>query len=157
MQRAVPCCSEPFAATHSLLESVTTCARHTIGPECVAANVLRPAAWSHNCLRAVALDFSAGTIDVVGKATTSEVTVPMAMLLVPIVLVACIWLASETRFGQTDGPRRLDGPPFTSQGRLWLALGSLVLSIVMAKLGIPFFFVLLPPVFLVFRSGSRRE
>lgn len=81
----------------------------------------------------------------------------MALLLTIVLLAICAWLAFEAPSGRSDDQRPLERGLFVSHGWLWLALGSLVLSVVMAKFGIPFFFVFIPPVFLVFRSGSRRD
>lgn len=79
----------------------------------------------------------------------------MLALVALVALAACTWLALKSPSGEPDEDRPPTHAGLTTAE--WVSLGSLALSAVMAKLGIPFFFVFLPPVFLVFRSGSRKD
>ena len=74
-----------------------------------------------------------------------------------IAIAVCIWVAASLASG--DGgflSRRPDSDaPLGISRTGWLALGSLVFFALMARLGLPFFFLFLPPVFLWFSGRSE--
>jgi hypothetical protein len=71
-----------------------------------------------------------------------------------VAMIIAIWLAFELIYRPSDD----DGPRRAGLSRMgWLAVGSLVFSLIMAKLGFPFFFLILPPIFFVFRSDSKED
>lgn len=65
-----------------------------------------------------------------------------------------VWLVTALVTGETGLP---DGSGEGPSRIFWLVIGSLFFSLIMAKLGFPFFFLILPPIIFVSKSGSKED
>ncbi|MGI6231183.1 MAG: hypothetical protein ACOYJL_09850 [Tractidigestivibacter sp.] len=74
-------------------------------------------------------------------------------MLALVVIVLCVWLLAELAFGAPTPDARTPRVGASAYG--WLVVGSIVFSLVMARLGFPFVFLVFPPIFFVFGSGRK--